>query len=1172
MTAAAGRGPGRRGPWALVRALGGGEDTEVWLAERGGHRSALKVLRASDDRRVRMARLRLAREVAALEQVGPVGVVVLEDLADDEEPWLAFRYEAAGTLAHRLRRGALSALDAAATLAPVADVLDRAHRRGVVHRDVTPANLLLAANGPLVADWASASASGTAFDGWLHGVRAVLGTAGFVAPEARAGTAAPAPALDVWSLGAVLAAAVGPASDGVDADGPLRELIARCLRADPDRRPAMAEVAERLAGLAVGGSPVAEPEPPTAGAPARGGEGPSAAASVPSPARVAGPASSAVPWSAAHRNSRRSVLDELRRHRLEATERGELGAVLVAAAPGAGKSWLLAAAEREATADGWLVVRAACEPTGAGLPVLAPWVSGVERALGERSGRPPRRDTRLAAVTGAVAAGEVGPLAVSDALAELLDDVGPTLCLLDDVHLAEPELVEVLEGLAYRGGAGGLVVSAGRPQGVDADDLGATALRLDPLDEAAVGAIVEDVLGRPPTATELAAVVGVADGNPLHAREAARAVARGEAVADRSLVELVARRLGSLPGADRASHEVAALCGPAFWPEVLGPDVVDAAIDLVEGGIVVPRLRSRVGGAVELRFAHPVFQEVAEAVIAPDRRVALHARVARALDGAGAPPGLVVAHAVAAVDGGVIDLRDDARRVAVAAARESLDHLALDAAADQLSAARRLATGAPSGPGAAPIDHVGELAVLEAELAVRRGRPAEALASLGDLLDAAGAVGVAARQVGVEAAFAAGQLERADRLAARSLAELDPASAAWGRCAIVAAGVWLRRGAAGPALDLADRAESLLAGLDDRSGRASAAVTAAMASSEVEWAARGVSSETARRAVRASSLLRSVDRRRWVQAAPALVDALYPTDWPAARRLAAEAAEVAASTGDAVALPALAYFCADFAFEAGDRDEVDRWVGVLGPGSHEGVWAASAAALRVVVDAASRPGGADTHAPRLVQLAVRARAAGDEQWSTLAATAVALFLWEGRPTAAAELAGRLGLDRGAPDLGPLATLRSLRGGPPPPEVTADAMVGVDADPRRVDDLALVAALSGDHDRADALLRHRAAQGRAIGAVRVLRMIATYPGYLAWALGPEDTDPPVDQLLRWLHHDRLPGVWVLHRVLVGLVLAERGTPGVDPARLRALLASVPAEPELAGWVGARLDRC
>lgn len=171
------------------------------------------------------------------------------------------------SLADRVAEGPLPWPEAVAIAAGLAKVLAAAHDRGIVHRDVTPENVLLAADGPKLLDFGIAAFIGEADDQLV----ADFGTPPYVAPERLKGTTAD-PAVDVYALGVLLfemltgntpypertweaievARREGPppAPEGVAGlPQEVADLCRRCLAHDPVDRPSARAVAAALAAV-----------------------------------------------------------------------------------------------------------------------------------------------------------------------------------------------------------------------------------------------------------------------------------------------------------------------------------------------------------------------------------------------------------------------------------------------------------------------------------------------------------------------------------------------------------------------------------------------------------------------------------------------------------------------------------------------------------------------------------------------------------------------------------------------------------------------------------------------------------------------------------------------------------------------------------------------------------
>ncbi|SNS28413.1 Serine/threonine protein kinase [Actinomadura mexicana] len=200
------------GRYLLGEEIGRGGMGIVWKAyDRALERQvAMKRLRvpgdlAEEDRDALKGRfLREARAAARLEH--PSIINVYDVIDDAAEPWIVMQYVRGRSLEQIVRDdGPIPVARAAQIGLALLDALDCAHRAGILHRDVKPANVLIADDGRvLLADFGIAAVSNATAYTRTGGF---VGTPVFMAPE-RFQTGTPGPASDLWSLGATLYMAV----------------------------------------------------------------------------------------------------------------------------------------------------------------------------------------------------------------------------------------------------------------------------------------------------------------------------------------------------------------------------------------------------------------------------------------------------------------------------------------------------------------------------------------------------------------------------------------------------------------------------------------------------------------------------------------------------------------------------------------------------------------------------------------------------------------------------------------------------------------------------------------------------------------------------------------------------------------------------------------------------
>lgn len=268
----------------VVRRLGRGSMASVYLAREPALKRlvAIKVLApklARDER----ARLRFEREAQAVASLSHPHIVSVHRVGrlSSGLPYIVMQYVKGTTMADRLEAsGKLPVDEAQRLLGEIASAAAAAHQKGIVHRDIRPANILYDEEGgsAMLTDFGIAAilATGDSEEpARLTRTGELVGNPAYMSPEQLLGEQVTERS-DVYALGLLgyeLLAGEGPYEAKskrelfaahvkdqprplidvrADAGVQLSNLLARCLAKEPERRPSASDVAKRLTGLSSG--------------------------------------------------------------------------------------------------------------------------------------------------------------------------------------------------------------------------------------------------------------------------------------------------------------------------------------------------------------------------------------------------------------------------------------------------------------------------------------------------------------------------------------------------------------------------------------------------------------------------------------------------------------------------------------------------------------------------------------------------------------------------------------------------------------------------------------------------------------------------------------------------------------------------------------------------------
>ena len=201
--------------YKIIEKLGAGGQGEVYLAEdsRLDRKVALKILPQHLSDRADL-RERFEREARAVSSLNHPHICTLYDIGEqDGIHYLVMEHLEGETLAAKLEKGALPLEQTLQYAIQIADALDKAHRQGVVHRDLKPGNIMLVKSGAKLLDFGLAKLQATETPTNLSSLPTeqasltaegtILGTLQYMAPEQLEGKEADS-RTDIFAFGAVV--------------------------------------------------------------------------------------------------------------------------------------------------------------------------------------------------------------------------------------------------------------------------------------------------------------------------------------------------------------------------------------------------------------------------------------------------------------------------------------------------------------------------------------------------------------------------------------------------------------------------------------------------------------------------------------------------------------------------------------------------------------------------------------------------------------------------------------------------------------------------------------------------------------------------------------------------------------------------------------------------------
>jgi eukaryotic-like serine/threonine-protein kinase len=193
------------GRYEVESEIGRGGNARIFLArDLSGQEVALKILHP--ELLVSVAADRFLREIRLASQLNHPNIARLLD--SGERDWLIYyvmSYVEGATLRERLdTRAGMTVTETLRIASDLLDALDHAHQRGIIHRDVKPANVVLSAQGAILLDFGIARAVIASGTDQLTRSGIAVGTSTYMSPEQITAVTDIDHRCDIYSLGCVL--------------------------------------------------------------------------------------------------------------------------------------------------------------------------------------------------------------------------------------------------------------------------------------------------------------------------------------------------------------------------------------------------------------------------------------------------------------------------------------------------------------------------------------------------------------------------------------------------------------------------------------------------------------------------------------------------------------------------------------------------------------------------------------------------------------------------------------------------------------------------------------------------------------------------------------------------------------------------------------------------------